>query len=212
MNNVNKTGGDKFWLRPLSRDHIPLIAKWTERVDDLTLFDRRTPLPLNREAVESAWESSIVGSDPKTSYWYIIVDSEGEAVGTVGLQDINYVHGDAVCAILVSESDRRNGLGIRAGALLLDMAFRQLRLSRITSYVRADNDASRCMTKRLGFSEEGCIRQGWFADGKHTDIILIGQLREEWSKSREKLRDELDASVCITLGNGSSEQWSWPGP
>jgi RimJ/RimL family protein N-acetyltransferase len=205
-----KNAKDRFWLRPLSNEHIPVIARWHERIDDLKLFDRRMPLPISSAAMEADWKSSIFSTEPRTSHWFVVVDSDDAVKGLAGLQEINYVHGDAVIAILVAESGRRNGIGIRASALLLDMAFYQLRLTRVSSFVRADNEGSNRMTARLGFLEEGCIRKGWFTDGTHVDIRVIGLLQDEWDARRETLQSELSPNTCLTLGDGPTDRWSWP--
>jgi RimJ/RimL family protein N-acetyltransferase len=210
MNAPSRCTGAKFRLRPLALEHIPDVTRWHERIDDLMLFDRRMPLPLSAAAMEGAWREIILASEPRTSYWFVIVDSEDTAVGLAGLQEINYVHGDAILAILIAEADRRNGLGTRAGALLLDAAFDQLRLTRVSTFVRADNEASQRLTTSLGFHEEGRIRKGWFADGAHTDILVIGMLCDEWRAHRETLQTKLGADICLVLGDGDSKRWSWP--
>jgi RimJ/RimL family protein N-acetyltransferase len=210
MNGPSESTGGQFWLRPLAFEHIPVITRWHERIEDLKLFDRRMPLPVSAAAMEAAWRESILAPEPRTNYWFVIVDGDDAAVGLGGLQDINYVHGDAVLPIFIAESDRRNGLGTRAGALLLDLAFYQLRLTRVSTYVRADNEGSRRLTKGLGFREEGRIRKGWFADGAHVDIVVIGILSDEWLTHRELLQNALSADTCVALGAGSSGRWSWP--
>lgn len=210
MNAPSEPAGRKFRLRPLALEHIPEITRWHERIDDLVLFDRRMPLPVSAAAMEVAWRESILASEPRTSYWFVIVDGADTAVGLAGLQDINYVHGDAVLAILIAEPDRRNGLGTRAGALLLDVAFDQLRLTRVSTFVRADNEGSQRLTAGLGFCEEGRIRKGWFADGTHTDILVIGMLCDEWRAHRDTLQSKLGADTWLILGDGHSRRWSWP--
>ncbi len=136
-------------LRPLALVHIPIISKWCECIDDLILFDRQTPLPISAEAMEIRWRDSILGTEPRTSNWFIIDAGDESLVGLAGLQDINYMHGDAVLAILIERSSRRKGIGIRTGAILLDIGFNQLRLRRVSTFVRADNQGSRNLTKGL---------------------------------------------------------------
>ena len=201
---------DRYWFRPLALDHIPVIARWHERIDDLKLFDRRMPLPISSAAMEAEWKNSIFATEPRTSHWFVIADGDNVVVGLAGLQEINYIHGDAVMAILVAEPGRRKGIGIRAGALLLDIAFYQLRLTRVSSFVRADNEGSNRMTAHLGFQEEGRIRKGWFTDGIHVDIRVIGLLLDEWETHRKTLQGELSTDTCLTLGDGPTDRWSWP--
>ena len=210
MSTESGTGCLRYFLRPLSLEHIPIIAKWHERIDDLKLFDRRMPLPVGVEATEGEWRTSIDSTEPRTSYWFVKINPDDEVVGVAGLQDINYVHGDSVMAILVAEPGRRKGIGIRCGALLLDVAFHQLRLNRVSSFVRADNEGSNQMTARLGFQEEGRIRKGWYTDGKHVDIRSIGILGDEWDAHSPKLMDELGRDIQMTIGESDSDKWCWP--
>ena len=210
MNASGQTTRNQFLLRPLALEHIAMITRWYERMDDLILFDRHTPLPISAEAMEATWRESILAPEPRTSHWFAIADSNDELVGLAGLQGINYKNGDAVLAILIAESARRSGIGIRAGALLLDIGFNQLRLTRVSTFVRADNQGSQRMTEGLGFLEEGRVRQGWFANGSHTDILVIGILADEWVKRRETLQVELNTDTRVALGDGSSGLWSWP--
>ena len=210
MNASSQTTGNRFLLRPLALEHIAMIARWYERMDDLILFDRHTPLPISAEAAEATWRDSILAPEPRTSHWFVIADGNDELVGLAGLQGINYKNGDAVLAILIAESARGNGIGTRAGALLLDIGFHQLRLTRVSTFVHADNQISQRLTEGLGFQEEGRVRQGWFANGSHTDILVIGILADEWRKRRESLQGELGTDTCVALGDGSSGLWSWP--
>ena len=210
MSTESGNGCLRYFLRPLSFEHISIIAKWHERIDDLKLFDRRMPLPVGVEAMEGEWRTSIDATEPRTSYWFVIINPDDEVVGIAGLQDINYVHGDSVMAILVAESGRRKGIGIRCGALLLDVAFHQLRLHRVSSFVRADNEGSNQMTARLGFQEEGRIRKGWYTDGKYVDIRSIGILGDEWDAQSPKLMYELGHDMQMTIGENDSEKWCWP--
>lgn len=210
MSISSQAKGNQFLLRPLALENIAMITRWYERMDDLIMFDRHTPLPTSAEAMEATWRESILSPEPRTSHWFTLANCNDELVGLAGLQEINYKNGDAVLAIFIDESARLNGIGIRAGALLLDIGFRQLRLTRVSTFVRADNQGSQRLTEGLGFQEEGCVRQGWFANGSHTDILVIGILADEWVKRRETLQGELSADTRVALGDGSSDLWSWP--
>lgn len=200
----------QYWLRPLGLDDIPVIAKWLEDVEDLAMFDRRIPVPLDKAAMETEWQNDIVAREPRTSYWFKIDDSCGEAFGMAGLTGISYVHGDALMPIFVAGVARRRGIGLRVRALLLDLAFDQLRLVRITSLHRADNDASRTLNEACGFKKEGCIRKGCFAGGKHIDQMIYGILAEEWYDHRDTLRQRVGSKVVVTLGGRPWGAWSWP--
>ncbi len=198
-------------MRPLRLDDLPVIARWYEDVEDLALFHRRMPLPHGAEVLDAGWRSALLAPEPRESYWFAITNDEGEPAGLGGIEDISYVHGDAVTPLFLSPSVRGKGLGVRARALLLDLAFDQLRLVRVTSLHRADNVASRRINEACGLREEGRIRRGWFAGGVHIDLMIFGILAEEWRAHRDGLRERLSNRTVITLGRTSSGRWSWPG-
>ena len=199
-----------FKLRPLSLEHLPVLGKWYEQIEDISMFDRRVPVPVSGAASEAGWREIILAPEPRTSYWFLMEDVAGKAAGLGGLQEINHTHGDAVLAVFVSRQFRRRGIGIRSCALFLDMAFKQLRLHRVTSYFRADNRASKRLTKACGFRREGCIRQSCFSAGDYIDRYLIGLLAKEWLKHRADLQARLDPGTVVALGLEPCTNWSWP--
>jgi RimJ/RimL family protein N-acetyltransferase len=199
-----------YWMRPMTADDIPVLAGWFENLDDLALFDRRSPLPLNAEATQSGWREALAESEPRACYWFTIDDEAGEAVGVAGLQDINLVHGDGVLPIYLAGPARQRGLGVRATAMLLDLAFDQLRLTRVTSFFREDNEASRRMTESAGFREEGRMRKAWFADGKRFDVVAIGILEKEWLGHRGDLASRLSTDTVVILGRTPWGARAWP--
>lgn len=199
-----------YRLRPLGLDDIPVIARWLEDIEDLAMFDRRVPVPLDTAATEAEWRSDIEAREPRSSYWFKIVGENSQAFGIAGLTQISYVHGNALMPMFIAEGARRRGIGIRTRALLLDLAFDQLRLARITSLHRADNIASRRLNESCAFKEEGCIRKGCYAGGRHVDQMIFGILAEEWRARRDVLRARLSSNVIVSLVNKPNGAWSWP--
>lgn len=58
--------------------------------------------------------------------------------------------------------------------------FSTLKLRRMTACISSDNPVGIKLVKRLGFKEEGCIRQAIKRDGKFHDQHIFGMLREEF--------------------------------
>ncbi len=207
---MTKTEPEKFFVRPVEKADAPVISRWFEDLEDLALFDRCNRIPLSLEATEDAWADAF-GNDGKAGkYWFAIEDTAQMPVGIIGLENVSLVNGDAVLPVCIARSARNKGVGIRSTALVMDIAFRQLRLNRLTSYYRADNDVSRYLIDVAGFREEGCMRQAWFTNGHHVDMMVVGILRNEWMERRRKLASELDSKTIVTFGRDSSPMWSWP--
>ncbi len=199
-----------YCLRPMSMEDVPTIARWFEHLADLCLFDRGCAVPVNEATVSANWSEILKNTEPAKSHWYALEDDSEKVVGIIGLDNINYIHGDATIAIYVSHELRQHGIGSRAMAMVIDLAFNQLRLNRLTSYLREDNVSSQKLTESVGFYQEGRIRQGWFAGGKHFDIVAIGLLSEEWPKHRKALTKKLDNSVEVRLGRAPDVARKWP--
>ena len=204
------TSNNAFCLRPMGMDDVPTIARWFEHLADLCLFDRGCAVPVNEAAVSKNWEEILTGTEPAKSYWYALEDDHENVVAIIGLDNVNYIHGDAIIAIYVCASLRQKGIGSRAMAMVVDMAFGQLRLNRLTSYLRSDNEASQKLTEGVGFSKEGVIRQGWYAAGRHFDIDAIGLLKEEWPERRAKLAAKFGGEIEVRLGRAPNAARTWP--
>ena len=190
----------EFTLRPMTMEDVPVITRWLEHLPDLCLFDRTSVIPLNEASNSAIWEPIINGSEPRRYYWFSAEDSDGNIAGIAGLSDINYIHGDAVAALFVSQKGRRKGLGMKMTAMMVDLGFHQLRLERVTTYCREDNTASSELVSRLGFVREGVMRKAWFSGGKRYDIHAVGLLKEEWEAAREELIPELEKGAAISFG------------
>ena len=194
------SGQSDFTLRPMTMDDVPTVSRWLEHLPDLCLFDRTSAIPLNEASNSSIWEPIVNGPEPRRFYWFAAEDRDGQIVGISGLSDINYIHGDAVAALFVSQPGRRKGLGMRMTAMMVDLGFNQLRLERLTTYCREDNTASQELVAKLGFVREGVIRKAWYSGGKQFDIHAVGLLKEEWAEARRHLAPELDNGTKVSFG------------
>ncbi|MEX0302102.1 MAG: GNAT family N-acetyltransferase [Leisingera sp.] len=197
-------------LRPLEAADLTEVAGWFRNVADLACFERAARLPLSPRGLEQAWSDMTGDSRDTGNSWFAITAETDRLCGIAGLESISPVNRDAVIAIFIEESSRRQGLGIRSMALLLDFAFRQIGLNRVTSYYRADNTRSRKLTAQAGFTIEGRMREAWYAEGRYFDMVAVGVLRAEWEACRKGLAQKLDAPPRAGFPGADSSGWVWP--
>lgn len=86
------------------------------------------------------------------------------------------------------------GLMTEGFALVLDIAFRALKLHRVEVNVQPTNRASLALVKRLRFEREGYSRRYVKVAGRWRDHVRFAMLAEDWRKSR--------AGVLATVKRG----------
>jgi ribosomal-protein-serine acetyltransferase len=72
------------------------------------------------------------------------------------------------------------GLVTRAVTAMLDHAFGTLGLHRVGLRAVADNERSRSVAQRLGFTQEGMLREYVAFPGEQRDLVIYGLLAREW--------------------------------
>ena len=107
--------------------------------------------------------------------------ASSKPIGTCGLEGINSKDSHATFGIVIGEKDYwSKNYGMEAARLLIDYGFQQLNLHRISSTALAFNERSIRFHRKLGFREEGRLRQAMFKNGQYHDLVQFGLLREEW--------------------------------
>lgn len=191
---------ETFFARPMEPDDLDSLGSWLLDMDDLALFDRSLTVTPSRNSLRRMWESELAGDHSSTACWFTVVTNERSPTAIGGFSSVKYAHGDATLAMFVSKPARGKGLGFHFGSLLLDIAFDHLRLRRITTFFRSDNERTDRLITHLGFREEGRMREAWFAKGRTFDAVVVGVLRDEWYANRSALKVELRCDQRIKFG------------
>ena len=195
----------EFHLRPMSEHDLGQIALWLGDFQDVAMFDRALPVPVSKENLATSWKSALDIGEPPRALWFFAETNNHQPLGMCGLQAISYIHGDAVVPVFVAKEHRGKGLAKILASLLIDTAFYQLRLNRLSTVYRADNDATQRVVSDLGFVEEGRVREGWFASGKHNDIVQVGLLKSEWDQMRSSVLDRLSELPFKVVDNTAAD-------
>jgi len=67
---------------------------------------------------------------------------------------------------------------------LLELGFTDMMLNRIEADVDPHNTASINTLKRLGFAQEGLLRERWIVNGVKFDTAFFGLLQADWQRSK----------------------------
>ena len=63
---------------------------------------------------------------------------------------------------------------------MLDMAFNEYKMNRVSIGVVGLNTDALEFYKKIGFRQEGIQEQGYYYNGAYSDFIMMRILREEW--------------------------------
>lgn len=80
------------------------------------------------------------------------------------------------------------GSGTRLCAAALDYAFQVAALHKICGEVITTNAASLALHRRLGFVEEGMLRDQKYVDGVYHSLLCFGLLEHEWNGAPQNRR------------------------
>lgn len=108
------------------------------------------------------------------------IDQDGELCGMTGFNWIDPVN--RCCEIGYWLRADRQGRGIVTACCraLLGHAFNTLDLNRVNIPVAVDNRKSRAIPERLGFRQDGTLRDGQWLYVRYVDLALYTMLRREF--------------------------------
>jgi len=172
--------GERVYLRPAERDDIPLFVHWLNDAETASYLSMRAPMSI---AAEQEWYDKLLVDQGKSRWHFVMcrLDS-GQAIGTIGLFELDQVNGSAGMGIVVGEKTLwGKGYGTDSLNALLDFAFGELRLERVWLEVNDDNLRGKRSYEKCGFKFEGTQRHAMYRDGRYRDIDVMSILRDEWS-------------------------------
>ena len=122
---------------------------------------------------------------PSSLNFAVRTNADGRLVGLTRLYDIDPIHRSAVLGISIGrKSDWGKGFGTDASKSTIRYGFQELNLHRIWLDVFGYNDRAVALYRKLGFTEEGRLREHLARDGRRFDVILMGLLRPEWEAAQ----------------------------
>jgi ribosomal-protein-serine acetyltransferase len=107
---------------------------------------------------------------------------DGGYAGGIGIRP-DELEGDCEIGYWISSAYEGRGLVTAACRALVDHAFGELGLHRVTIRVAPDNARSRAIPERLGFTHEGVMREAGRTSLGHNDLVVYGLLDREWTGS-----------------------------
>jgi ribosomal-protein-serine acetyltransferase len=108
-----------------------------------------------------------------------IVDN-GAIIGAVGFHHVDWNHRWTSIGYWLAEDRQRRGTMTEAVRALTAHAFDVWKLNRVEIRVAVGNNRSAAIPQRLGFIEEGILRQAERHGDTYKDIVVYAMLAAEW--------------------------------
>ena len=146
--------------------------------------------PMTREQIAQMLESE--GSDlseyPRRDNYRWFVEYQGAAVGSVSLKGISRMMAYGEIGYGIGEAYQRKGIATAAVGSLVRMCFSETPLRKLLAYVHDTNAASCRVLRKLGFVQEGLLREHYIINGVPENEILFGLLKREWRPPENSIR------------------------
>ncbi|HEX8958195.1 MAG TPA: GNAT family protein [Solirubrobacterales bacterium] len=150
-----------------NRAHLARWLPWAaaQTFDDTLGFIRKTR---EQVAANDGFQTAIV--------------LEERIAGMVGFHGVDWVKRSTGIGYWLAAGRQGRGTMTEAVRVLTDHALSVWDLHRVEIRAAAENRGSRAIPERLGFREEGTLREAESVDGRWLDVVVYAVLASEWSR------------------------------
>jgi UDP-4-amino-4,6-dideoxy-N-acetyl-beta-L-altrosamine N-acetyltransferase len=162
--------GKNIVLRPMTDADTDLIVRWRNQPFVREKMLRRALITTegHREWIRTMVETG------KVVQFIIIEKTNNRPIGSVFLRDVDYEFEKAEFGIFIGEEDALGlGYGTEAAEMMLDYAFKDLRLHKIYLRLLTDNEAAKKSYLKAGFQQEALLQEEVKLDGEFRDVLLM---------------------------------------
>ncbi|MGW7347888.1 GNAT family N-acetyltransferase [Streptomyces sp. NPDC054854] len=172
--------GQRVRLRGIEPDDWSAFMRFAE--DEERLGDLLNP-PRSAEGFR-AWAKEQAAAKSEGDCFGLAIEAvdTGKIVGAVGSHHADPRAGWFEYGVSMEAEHRRKGYASEAVVMLLRFMFDERRFHKCGARVFADNEASLAFQRRLGFVEEGRLRDQVFSAGQHLDVVMMGMLADEFAQ------------------------------
>lgn len=124
-----------------------------------------------------AFVQSIVETSPEQNEFAFTIRKDDQLIGLIGIKPIDTVNKKTEIGYWLSQKEQNQGIMTQSVEKICNFAFEQLALHRITIKCAVDNERSKRIPQRLGFTFEGVERQSELVSGTtYRDLEVYSKL------------------------------------
>jgi [ribosomal protein S5]-alanine N-acetyltransferase len=143
----------------------------------------------------------------------IIPDKTNEATGLIQVREIEAGFGTSEWGFALAESQWGTGLFMTCARLVLDFAFRHMRVHRLEARASVSNGRGNGVLHKLGAVPEGILRQSFANHALRSDQILWAIIADDWLASHPDPACQVDCQVVqapeaiVTVARTAPAPW-----
>lgn len=103
-------------------------------------------------------------------------------VGIIGFHRVDRFHKHTEVGYWLAEEYQGRGIMTACCRALVDFAFREYKLHRVEIRAATENQKSRAIPERLGFTLEGTLRESEWVNDRFVDGAVYSMLDRDWSE------------------------------
>lgn len=161
-----RDANDLYHLIEQSRDHLREWLPWVNQINsiaDCLLFIKDG---FQVHAEQTALTAGVFYQD--------------KLVGIAGYNYFDWENRITQIGYWLGARFQGQGVMTRVVRFLTDYAFQELKLNKVEIKIAYENDKSRKIPIRLGYTQEGHLRQAKWLYDHYVDHIIYGMLQEDW--------------------------------
>jgi ribosomal-protein-alanine N-acetyltransferase len=172
--------GLRILLRPVTLTDAPIINRWhndPEIIQKARAGIEKTTMQQEKDDIKTA-RGSI-----DQAYHLIVTKSNNTPIGFLRIHIIDKHSGNVWLRIIIGDKNSR-GKGYAADALkvYLKWIFNKLGMHRVTLECYATNKRAIKFYRKIGFKQEGTLREAVLINGKFRNIISLGMLHHDFKE------------------------------
>jgi len=173
--------GKKVKLRPMEMSDIALMDFLVRSGD--VLHNLTTWLPISDSlAAKESYFGERIKKGRSTEPQFAITTLDNTVIGSTGIIQTDFRNSEVMVHIFVGADYTGRGYGTEAMNMLVDFIFMEMNIQRIVLNVFDFNERAISSYKKVGFVEEGRLRQELYRSGKYHDIVQMAVLKEDFGK------------------------------
>ena len=163
-------------LRALEPEDLELLYRWENNPELWSLGNTMSPYSryILKEYIRESHRDIF---EVKQLRLMIELCSTGAAIGTVDLYDFEPHHRRAGVGILIDSLYQRNGFAALAMCVLMDYAFKYLKLYQLYVHIPIGNEASKTLFTRCGFVISGILKDWVMTENGYSDVLIMQKVK-----------------------------------